>query len=81
MLIGETVHTFQLDHQYVFDEEVGKILSDRVAFVDNCHRGLGGGPDAAKGEFPQEGSLVDLLQETGAQGVGDLKDRAEHTLR
>jgi hypothetical protein len=42
--------------------------------------GLGDGPDAAKAEFSEQGTLVDFLEEPGAKGVGDLKDRAEYAL-
>ena len=44
-------------------------------------RDLGVSADAAKREFPQRGTLVDFLWKSGAQGIGNLKDGAEHTLR
>jgi len=33
VLAGEPLRTFQLDHQLVFDEDVGKVFSDRVDLV------------------------------------------------
>jgi hypothetical protein len=33
VLVGEALHTFQLDHQHVFHEEIRKELSDVVALV------------------------------------------------
>ena len=33
VVIGETIHAFQLDHQYVLDEDICKILSNVAAFV------------------------------------------------
>jgi hypothetical protein len=33
VLAGETFHAFQLDYQYAFDEDGGKVLADRVALV------------------------------------------------
>ena len=36
VLAGEPLHTFQLDHQYVFDEQVGKVFSHRLTLVDDC---------------------------------------------
>src|ERR1017187_506430 len=36
VLAGEPIYTFQLDHQHVFDEEICKVLSGRVAFVGDC---------------------------------------------
>src|ERR1035437_4886384 len=36
VLAGEPIYTFQLDDQHVFDEEICKVLSGRVAFVGDC---------------------------------------------
>jgi hypothetical protein len=48
VLAGQPFHTFQLDHQHVFDEQIGKVLSDRVTLVGDCKRSFGGSPEAAK---------------------------------
>jgi len=37
-------------------------------------------PDAAKAEFTEESTWVDLFEEAGTQGVGDLKDSPQHAL-
>jgi hypothetical protein len=34
VFVGEAIHTFQLDHQHVFDEDIGKVFSDTGALVD-----------------------------------------------
>jgi hypothetical protein len=39
---------------------------------------LGGSPDATEAEFCEESTLVDFLEKSGTQRVGDLKDGAEH---
>ena len=80
VLTGQPFHTFQLDHQHVFDEQIGKVLSDRVTLVGDCKRSFGGSPDAAKTEFSKQCPLVDLLEESGAQGVGNLKDGTQDAL-
>ena len=36
VLAGEPFHRFQLDHQHVFDEQIGKVFSDRVTLVGDC---------------------------------------------
>jgi len=36
--VGEAFGAFQLHHQRVFDKEIGKVLSDRVALVGNGKR-------------------------------------------
>ena len=81
MLGGEAVGAFELDEEDVFDEKVGEIVADVVTFVDDGQRGLGGGADAAEGEFLQQGSLVDLFEETGAEGIGHFECGAEDAFR
>ena len=61
VLIRETIHALQLDHQFILHEDVGKVHSDRVAFIGDSQRDLGVSVDAAKREFPEQGTLVDLL--------------------
>jgi len=78
VLVSEALHTFQLDHQYVFDEDITKVFSDIVAFVGYCKRSLGGSPDATKAEFSEQSPLVDFLEKPGAERVGDFKDGAQH---
>ena len=80
VLAGQPFHTFQLDHQQVFDEQIGKVLSDRVTLVGDRKRSFGGSPDAAKAELSQQCPQVDLLEESGAHGVGNLKDGTQHAL-
>src|SRR5664280_2354442 len=69
MLVGKTIHAFQFDHQDVLDEDVGKILADRLALVGDNQRSLGRSPDATKGEFPEQGTLVDFFEESGAESI------------
>ncbi len=33
VLVGQALQAFQLDHQDVFDEDIGKVFSDVVALV------------------------------------------------
>ena len=37
-------------------------------------------PYATETEFPEQSALVNLLQESGTQSVGDLEDGGEHAL-
>ena len=36
VLAGQPFHTFQLDHQHVFNEQIGKVLSERITLVGDC---------------------------------------------
>jgi len=51
-----------------------------MALVNYWKGGFGGRRDAAKAEFPEESTSVDLFEEAGTQGVGDLKDSTQHAL-
>ena len=48
--------------------------------MDIGHAPRRSGADAAKAEFSEQGPLVDFLEKSGAQGVGDLKDGTQHAL-
>lgn len=53
MFVRETICTFQLDNQYIFDEQIGKVLPYRLALVGYCEWSFGSGPDATQSEFCQ----------------------------
>jgi len=80
VLVGQAIHTFQLKHQHIFDEDIRKVFAGRMAFVTYGKRGLDGSSQATKAEFSQQRTFVDFLQKSGAQCVGDFKDGAQHLL-
>jgi hypothetical protein len=58
VLVGETLDTFQLDHQHIFHEDAGKEFSSGLAIVSHGKRGFGSGLDTTKPEFCEQGSPV-----------------------
>jgi hypothetical protein len=36
MFVGKAIHTFRLNHQHVFDEDIRKVFSDGVTLVSYC---------------------------------------------
>jgi hypothetical protein len=36
VFVRQALDTFQLDHQHIFDEDIGKVFSDAVAFAGYC---------------------------------------------
>ena len=80
VLVRKMLDAFQLDHQNIFHENVGKIFPNGLALVADRKRSLGDSADAQQIEFSQQGTLVDLLQESGAERVGNFKCRAQHAL-
>ena len=77
MFGGEVVGALEFNEECVFDEEVGEVVSDGVAFIGDGDGDLAGRLDAAEGEFAVEGAFVDLFEEAGAEGVGNREDGAE----
>jgi hypothetical protein len=77
---GETLGTFQLDDQHILHEDIGKVLSHAMALVSYWKWGFGSSPEAPKAELVEQSTLVDLLQESRAQGVGNLENSSEHPL-
>jgi hypothetical protein len=78
---SQTIHTLQLDHQLILNDNVGNILSDHVTLIRNSQRSLGASPDAAKPESPLQSPLVNLLKKPGPQSMGNLKHSTDHPLR
>jgi hypothetical protein len=67
MFIGEALGTFQLHQQRVLNQEIRKIFPHRIALVKHGKRSFGGRPDAPKTELAEQGALIHLLEESGAQ--------------
>ncbi len=80
MFFGEAVDTLQFDDQYIFDENISKVISHVMALVPDCKGSLGCRSDTLNGEFSNERTLVDLFEKSGSKGIRDLKDGAKHTL-
>jgi hypothetical protein len=78
MFVRETIYTLQLDHNYVLDNDVSEILSNALSFVCNGKRRLRICPYATNAQFYKECALVDFLQKSSPQRVGDFKYGAEH---
>lgn len=79
-MIPETIHALQLDHQFIFHEDIGKALSNRVAFIGDSQRDLSVRTDTAKRKFPKQRALVDFLWKPGHRRIGNLQYRAKRTL-
>ena len=67
MLVGEAIYALELDQQSVTYHKIGDVIADMVGFVANGERYLGFGRDTAQQQLPQEGSLIDFLEESRAQ--------------
>jgi hypothetical protein len=48
VFVGKPLDALQFDHQFVFHEDVGKVLSHPMALVNHRKRDFGGSADAAK---------------------------------
>ena len=80
MFIGESLGAFQFDHQHVFDQDVRDVLSHMVALVGHGKRRLSNSTDATEAKFHEKRTLINFLQESGAKGIGELKDSGKYAL-
>jgi hypothetical protein len=80
VFVGQAFRTFQLDRQRVLYNEIRKILTHSVPFVDNGKKGFRGRPDASQAQLSQQSALVNLLEKSRAQRVGDLEHGVQHLL-
>jgi hypothetical protein len=70
VLAGEALHAFQLQHERVFHEDVGKVFPHTMAFVNYWKGGFGGRRDAAKAEFPARALLANLNDRRSSAFIG-----------
>jgi len=80
VLVAQGVGAFEFNDKYVFDENIGEVLPIPTSFVDHGQRCLTTSSNAAKVEFHDERPLVDFLEESSTQRIGDLKNSGDHTL-
>jgi len=80
VFFGEALHTFQFDDEYIFDEDISKVIPYIVTLVRDCKGSLRGGPDTQKGEFSEQSTLINFLEESRSKSVGNLEDGAKDTL-
>jgi hypothetical protein len=73
MLLAEAIHAFQLDDELLPDHQVGDVFPHVLALVANRKRHLGPGAYATQCKFPEQGALIDLLQESGPEHICNLK--------
>ena len=64
VFVGQAFHAFQFDNEHVFDEYVAVVFSNILAFIADGKRCLCGSPDAPQAEFPKQGALVYLFEES-----------------
>ena len=80
MFIREALHALQFDNEHVFNQDICVVFSNVLTFVADAKWRLRDGADATNCKFLQPGLLVYLFEKSGAQDIGDFKDRVDHTL-
>ena len=74
VLIGKTINAFQLHHQHVLDQDIGKVFAHIVALVRYGKRSFSGSPNATELEFREKSTLVNP-----APGVLETSNMAPST--
>ena len=66
MFRGKPIHALQLDNEFALDQQIGEILSNKLALVANREGDFCLSFYAAKHKFSEESTLVYLFEESGA---------------
>src|SRR5689334_20642390 len=80
VLLGKPFGTFQFHHQHVLYQQIREIVSYRIPLVHHGQRGFCGSTDASEAQLSHQGTLVNLLEESRTQRVGDLEHGAQDPL-
>jgi len=75
-MAGKAFGTFQLHYQRVFDQNIGKVFSNRTPLVHHGKRNFCGSPHAAESEFSKQCPLVNLFEKSRPQCVRNLEHSA-----
>ncbi len=73
---AEAIHAFKLDDQNAFNDQIRLEFADELTLVGDGIRDLGDCGDTSKGQLVHEGTLVQLFQKAGTQGIGDFIGRS-----
>jgi hypothetical protein len=73
---GQLFAGLQFENDGVFNQEIGIVLADVLAFVLHVDLGLGKKAYPPFGQFNRKGVLVDLLQKAPAEPVANVIKRA-----
>src|ERR1019366_7873839 len=80
MFIAQPLHAFQLHHQHVLHQDIGKILAHRLSLISNHHRRLRRRPYPPSPQLSHQSPLIHLLQKPAPQCIRNLKHRPQHPL-
>lgn len=78
MLVTEPFRAFQFDYKGIFHKNISEVLAYVMAFVVHRNGHFGFSSDTTNAEFFEKSTLIDFLEEPGAQRIRDFKDSAEH---
>ena len=80
MLVGKTVHALQFHDELFLNHQIGHRFADVLPFVAHRKSHLRFGAYTTQRELPDHGPFLDLLQESGAQHIGNLEGGPDHGL-
>lgn len=77
VIVVQSIHAFQFDHESAFDEDIREVLSNRLAFVANAERDFGSSGYTSEPQFGKKSSRVDLFKEASTKRIRNLEYRVE----
>src|SRR6266446_3194202 len=86
VFVSETVHTLQFDDELFLHNQISHVFAHVLPLVANRKvanrkRNLSLGAYTAQGQLPDQGALINFLQKSRSQNMGNLEGGANHRLR
>jgi len=78
MLSGQAFDALELHDQLFFNKKICEEVADPLSFVSHRESGFGGGSDASELEFVKKGALVNSLEKSRAEGIGNFENRIQN---
>jgi len=69
MFVRKVVNALQLDNEYIFDQDIDKVFSHRLALIAHGKKSLSRSSNSASAQFHEQSPLVDFLQESRTQRI------------
>src|SRR6267142_3542216 len=86
VFVSETVHTLQFDDELFLHNQISQVFAHVLPLVANQKvanrkRNLSLGAYTAQGQLADQGALINFLQKSRSQNIGNLEGGANHRLR
>jgi len=78
MFVREPFGALQFDDEFVFDQQIGEVLTHNMLFVHDRETNLSPRRNPSKLQFLQHGAFIDFFQEPASQRIRNLVRSADN---